>query len=58
MARNLSKDGIQQRQVIRRVQAAPTTQADKEAARNGEGRYCEFTINGKWKGDKPPALPE
>jgi ribonuclease Z len=60
MAWTVSRDAIVQREVVssERVQAPPTTRGYKEAERSGEAKYSEFTGNGKWKGYKPPPLPE
>jgi ribonuclease Z len=60
MAWHITKDAIVQREVIssERVQAPPTTEGYKKAKRSGEARYSKFTNDGKWKGYKPPPLPE
>ena len=60
MAWTITKDAIVQREVVsaERVQAPPTTQGYKEAKRSGEAKYSDFTNNAKWKGYRPPPLPE
>ena len=60
MAWNISKDEIVQREVIasERVQAPPTSEGYMKAKRSGEASYSEFVSSGKWKGYKPPPLPE
>ena len=56
----ITKDAIVQREVVssERVQAPPTTRGYKEAKRSGQASYSKFINDGKWKGYKPPPLPE
>nr|WP_305778406.1 guanitoxin biosynthesis MBL fold metallo-hydrolase GntH [Labrenzia sp. PHM005] len=60
MAWNITKDSIQQREVVsaERVQPPPTTKGYLTAPRSGEASYSDFIIGGKWDGYTPPPLPE
>ena len=57
---NISKDSIQQREVIaaERVQPPPTSEGYMKARRSGEAKMPDFIMRGKWKGYTPPPLPE
>jgi ribonuclease Z len=60
MAWTVTKDSIVQREVVsaERVEAPPTTEGYKKAARSGQASYSEFVNKGKWKEYVPPPLPE
>jgi ribonuclease Z len=60
MCWNISKDSIQQREVMaaERVQPPPTSMEYKKAKRSGEATMSEYITNGKWKGYTPPPLPD
>ena len=64
---NISKDSIQQREVIaaERVQPPPTSEGYMKARRSGEAKMPDFIMRGKWKdiemvghstAEIPPAL--
>ncbi|MDJ0859808.1 MAG: guanitoxin biosynthesis MBL fold metallo-hydrolase GntH [Dinoroseobacter sp.] len=60
MAWNITKDSIQQREVVsaERVQPPPTSPEYATAPRSGEAGYSDFINAGKWEGFTPPPLPE
>jgi ribonuclease Z len=60
MAWNITKDAIQQREVIsaERVQPPPTSPGYMTAKRTGEASYSDFIESGKWEGYTPPPLPD
>jgi len=61
MAWNITKDTIQQREVVSadRVQPPPTSPGYLRAERSGEASYSKFIEDGKWhEGYTPPPLPE
>ncbi len=59
MAWNVSKDSIQQREVVsaERVQPPPTSAEYMKAERTGAAEYSDFINSGKWEGYTPPPLP-
>jgi ribonuclease Z len=60
MCWNITKDSIQQREVIaaERVQPPPTSPEYKRAKRSGAAKMSDYITSGKWKGYTPPPLPE
>jgi len=60
MAWNVSKDSIQQREVVsaERVQPSPTSEGYRKAKRSGAAEYSDFINSGKWEGYTPPPLPD
>ena len=60
MCWNITKDSIQQREVIaaERVQPPPTSAEYKTAKRSGEATMSDYIMGGKWKGYTPPPLPQ